>query len=171
MILTDKEYLRNLFKDLKVKNTAMGLFDDMFNKVPTEKKFTPQDIREAYSVVLYCCANAEGDIGDEEIIFLDCLFRIMSIFKNYDGADYLQMAEKTYTNYTPHELIEGSFNYIKESIRPQLFCYCCDIFLADGIVTEEEKKILEKIAEISGIDEQTTKKIAEVALIRNVKDE
>jgi uncharacterized tellurite resistance protein B-like protein len=76
-----------------------------------------------------------------------------------------------YNNYSPHELIEGSFNYLKECIRPQLFCYCCDIFLADGIVTEEEKKILEKTAEISGIDEQITKKIVEVALIRNVKDE
>ena len=30
--------------------------------------------------------------------------------------------------------------------------------------------ILEKIAEISGIDEETTKKIVEVAIIRNVKD-
>lgn len=149
----------------------MGLFDNVFSGVAPEKKFTPEDVREAYAVVLYCCANAEGNIGDEEIIFLDCLFQTMSIFKDHDGADYLQLAEKAYNNYSPHELIEGSFNYLKERIRPQLFCYCCDIFLADGIVTEDEKKILEKIAEISGIDEQTTKKIAEVALIRNVKDE
>jgi len=96
--------------------------------VPTEKKYTPEDVREAYSVVLYCCANAEGNIGDEEIIFIDCLFQTMSIFKDHDGADYLQVAEKTYNNYNAHELIEGSFNYLKESIRPQLFCYCCDIF-------------------------------------------
>ena len=149
----------------------MGLFDNLFNNVPTEKKYTPEDVREAYSVVLYCCAGAEGNIGDEEIIFIDCLFQTMSIFKDYDGADYLQKAEKLYNSYNSYQLIEGSFNYLKQSIKPQLFCYCCDIFLADGIVTEEEKKILEKIAEISGIDEQTTKKIAEVALIRNVKDE
>ncbi len=54
----------------------------MFNSVPTEKKYLPEDIREAYSVVLYCCANAEGNIGDEEIIFIDTLFQTMSIFKD-----------------------------------------------------------------------------------------
>lgn len=146
----------------------MGLFDNMFNSVPTEKKYVPADIREAYSVVLYCCANAEGNIGDEEIIFIDTLFQTMSIFKDHDGAEYLQIAEKVYSNYNPQELIEGSFNFLKENLRPQLFCYCCDVFLADGIVTEEEKKILEKLAEISGIDVETTKKIVEVALLRNV---
>jgi len=149
----------------------MGLFDNIFNNVPTEKTYVPQDVREAYSTVLYCCANAEGKVSDDEIIFIDCLFQTMSIFKEYDGADYLQIAEKAYNNYTTNELIEGSFNFIKESQRPQLFCYCCDIFLADGVVTEEEKKILEKLAELSGLDEQTIKKVVEVALIRNIKGE
>lgn len=148
----------------------MGLFDNLFNSTPTEKKYTPEDIREAYSVVLYCCANAEGNIGDEEITFIDTLFQTMSIFKEHDGAEYLQIAERVYNNFTPQELIEGSFNCPKENLRPQLFCYCCDVFLADGVVTEEEKKILEKLAQMSGLDENTTKKIVEVALIRNVTD-
>ncbi len=94
----------------------------------------------------------------------------MSIFENYDGADYLQMAEKAYKNFTPDELIDGSFKYIKEDLHAQLFSYCCDVFLADGVVTNEEKRILEKIAEIAKIDEETSKKIVEVALLRNVKD-
>src|SRR3954452_637699 len=146
----------------------MGLFDNMFSTVPTERKYMPEDIREAYSVVLYCCANAEGNIGDEEIIFIDTLFQTMKVFKGYDGADYLQAAEKIYKSFKPDELIEGSISYLKENLRPQLFCYCCDVLLADGVVTDEEKKILEKLAEISGIDEETTKKIVEVALMRNV---
>jgi uncharacterized tellurite resistance protein B-like protein len=145
----------------------MGLFDNVFSSVPTEKTYIPEDIREAYSVVLYCCANAEGDIGDEEIIFIDTLFQTMHVFKEHDGAEYLQAAEKISKNYRAEELIEGSFNYLKEELRPQLFCYCCDVFLADGVVTDEEKKILERIAEISGIDEATAKKIVEVSLIRN----
>ena len=149
----------------------MGLFDNMFTSVPTERKYIPEDIREAYSVVLYCCANAEGSIGDDEIIFIDTLFQTMKIFKGYDGADYLQAAEKIYKNFKPDELIEGSIRYLKENLRPQLFCYCCDMFLADGVVTDEEKKILEKLAEISGIDEETGKKIVEVALMRNVIQE
>jgi len=148
----------------------MGLFDTMFSSVPTEKKYTPQDVREAYAAVLYCCANAEGNIGDEEIVFIDSLFLTMRIFQGFDGADYLQTVEKAYSNFTPQELIEGSIEFIKPELHAQLFCYCCDVFLADGVVTDEEKKILEKIAEISGIDEETSKKIVEVAIIRNVKD-
>ncbi len=149
----------------------MGLFDNLLNRIPTEKKYVPQDIREAYSSVLYCCANAEGNIGDEELNYIDTLFMTMTVFNDYDGAEYLQLAERTYNNFTPHEILEGSFENIKESLRPQLFCYCCDIFLADGVVTEEEKQILEKITEISGLDAETAKKILEVALIRNLKDE
>lgn len=142
----------------------------MFNNVPEEKVFTPQDIREAYAVVLYCCANAEGNIGDEEIVFIDSLFLTMTIFENHDGADYLQMAEKAYKNFTPDELIDGSFRCIKEDLHGQLFSYCCDVFLADGVVTSEEKRILEKIAAIAKIDEETSRKIVEVALLRNVKE-
>lgn len=137
----------------------MGLFDNLLNSVPEEKKYTPEDIHEAYSTVLYCCANAEGNIGDEEIIFIDCLFQTMSIFKDYDGADYLQTAEKVYKNYSLDELIAGSFNYLKESIRPQLFCYCCDIFLADGIVTDEEKKFLKKLPDYQALMRKQQKKL------------
>jgi uncharacterized tellurite resistance protein B-like protein len=148
----------------------MGLFDTMFNDVPQEKKYEPQDVREGYAVVLYCCANAEGNIGDEEVVFIDSLFLTMSIFEEHDGADYLQIAEKVYGNYTVDQLLEGSFLFIKEEQHAQLFCYCCDVFLADGVVTDDEKKILEKIAALAKIDEETSKKIVEVAIIRNVKD-
>lgn len=147
----------------------MGLFDTMFNNVPEEKKYTPQDVREAYACVLYCCANAEGNIGDQEIVFIDSLFLTMNIFNDHDGAEYLQIAEKVYANFNPNELIEGSFGFIKNELHAQLFCYCCDVFLADGVVTEEEKSILEKIASIAKLDEETTKKIVEVAIIRNVQ--
>ncbi|MCW3078848.1 TerB family tellurite resistance protein [Segetibacter sp.] len=148
----------------------MGLFDTMFSDVPQEKKYEPQDVREAYAVVLYCCANAEGNIGDEEVVFIDSLFLTMSIFEEHDGADYLQLAEKVYNNYTVDQLLEGSFLFIKEEQHAQLFCYCCDVFLADGAVTDDEKQILEKIASLSKIDEETSKKIVEVAIIRNVKE-
>lgn len=148
----------------------MGLFDTMFNNVPDEKVYTPLDIREAYASVLYCCANAEGNIGDEEIVFIDSLFLTMSIFRDHDGAEYLQTAEKNCLNYSPDRLIEGSFRFIKKELHAQLFSYCCDVFLADGVVTDEEKQILEKIAQIAEIDDETSKKIVEVAIIRNVKD-
>ncbi|MGI8634413.1 MAG: TerB family tellurite resistance protein [Segetibacter sp.] len=148
----------------------MGLFDTLLNNVPEEKTYTPQDVREAYAVVLYCCANAEGNIGDEEVVFIDSLFLTMSIFEEYDGADYLQIAEKICKNYALEELLEGCFKFVKEEQHSQLFCYCCDVFLADGVVTDQEKKIMEKIAVLAKIDEETSKKIVEVALIRNVKD-
>lgn len=147
----------------------MGLFDTMFNNVPDEKKYIPQDVREAYASVLYCCANAEGNIGDQEILFIDSLFLTMSIFNDHDGAEYLQIAEKTSANFNPNEIIVGSFSSIKKELHAQLFCYCCDVFLADGVVTEEEKTILEKIASLAELDEETTKKIVEVAIIRNVQ--
>jgi uncharacterized tellurite resistance protein B-like protein len=149
----------------------MLLVEKFLSHESQEKKYVPGDIREAYASVLYCCANADGDISDEELASIDLLFMYIPVFDDYEGGEYLVVAEKNAANFTPIEILEGSFSYVKEKLRPQLFCYCCDIFLSDGVITEEEKQILDKIAVISGLDEATTKKIIEVTLIRNVKDD
>ncbi|MDQ6812312.1 MAG: hypothetical protein M3040_01020 [Bacteroidota bacterium] len=57
------------------------------------------------------------------------------------------------------------------SILTRVLQHCCDILLADGIITEEEKQTLQIIAELSGIGETTAQKIVDVALLRNIKDD
>lgn len=149
----------------------MELFEDFGSMVSPAQSYIPKDIRDAYASVLYCCANADKDISDEELVSLANSFINIPVFEDYDEAEYLVLAEQNAANFTPLEILRGSFNYIKQHLRPKLFFYCCDIFLADGVISEEEKQTMEKIAEISGIDEDTVKKIIEVAMIRNVKDE
>jgi uncharacterized tellurite resistance protein B-like protein len=149
----------------------MAWFQNLAATNSSEKKYIPVDVRDAYASVLYCCANADKEISDEELISLDNSFMNLPVFEDHDEAEYLKLAEKNATIFTPSEIFDGAFNYIKPSHRPQLYCYCWDIFLADGTITEEEKQALERIAEISGIGEETVKKITEVALLRNVKDE
>jgi uncharacterized tellurite resistance protein B-like protein len=148
----------------------MPLFNNLGN-AGSEEKYVPKDTRDAYASVLYCCANADKDISDEELVSLDNSFMNIPLFDDYDEAEYLILAEKNAVNFTPVEIFEGSFGYIKEKLREQLFCYCCDIFFADGAINEEEQQALDRIAEISGIDKETAKKIVEVTLIRNLKDE
>lgn len=149
----------------------MKLFDNSVSHNSPENKYVPKDIRDAYASVLYCCANADKDISDEELISLANSFMNIPVFENYDEGEYLVLAEKNAETFTPAEILQGSFGYIKEKLRGKLFCYCCDIFLADGTINEEEKQTLQRIAEISGIGEETAKKIIEVALIRNVNDD
>lgn len=149
----------------------MVLFKNLFADSAAEKKYVPKDIRDAYASVLYCCANADKNISDEELISLDNSFINLPVFEGYDEGEYLMLAENNTANFTALEIFKGSFSFIKEKSRAKLFCYCCDIFLADEAMSEEEQMTLDKIAEISGIDKETINKIVAVALIRNIKDE
>jgi len=147
----------------------MGLFDNSLTRASAEDKFIPKDIRDAYASALYCCANADKDISDDELMSLDYLFMNISVFDDFDEADYLMLAEKNSQQFSPLQILQGSFNYISEKLRAQLFCYCCDMVLADGAIKEEEKQTLERIADISGIGEEIAGKIIEVAFIRECK--
>lgn len=149
----------------------MRLFDNVAGQDYEEKKYVPKDVRDAYASVLYCCANADKDISDDELVSLDNSFMTIPVFEDFDEAEYLVLAEKNAENFTPVEILKGGFGYLKEKLRGRLFCYCCDIFLADGTINEEERQTLDRIAEISEIGEETAKKIIEVALIKNVKDD
>ena len=74
--------------------------------------------------------------------------------------------ETEYSFHGAQPLINGAIELISQKYRPQLFCLCAELVLADGIVKNEEEKILEYAAKAANISEDLAKKIVEVTIIR-----
>jgi hypothetical protein len=74
--------------------------------------------------------------------------------------------ETEYSFHRAQPLINGGLELISQKYIPQLFCLCAELVLADGIVEDEEEKILEYLAKAANISEDLAKKIVEVTIIR-----
>jgi hypothetical protein len=135
------------------------------------KKYAPKDIREAYASVLYCCVAVDKEVGEEELVLLDNSLLAMAVFNGCDEAEYVAVAEENAMRYSSCEILQESFNYIRKELWPQLFFHCCRILLANAAMSDKEKHMLDKVIELSGTGVATAKKIMEVALLRNLKDE
>ncbi len=144
----------------------MGLFQSLFNDTSSSGEFKPQNIQEAYISVLYTVVKADGDMGDEE---MDSLSRILiqkRIFGDTNVSDLMLKADNNLEKFGAKTMIEAGLKMVNERQRPQLFCFCADLVLADGVVTDEEEKILEYLASTAAIPEETARKIIEVSKIR-----
>ena len=153
-------------------NSDMTILQQIIDVAPkTVKKYLPKDIREAYASVLYSCAAVDKEVGDEELVLLDNTLLSMAVFSGCDEAEYVAMAEENSRNYPSCEILQESFNYISKNLWPQLFYYCCKVLLAKGIMSDKGKKMLDKVIELSDTGGVAAKRIMEVALLPNVKNE
>ncbi len=145
----------------------MGLFSSILKSTPTVIEFKPQTIQEAYISILYPLAKADGDFGDEEISRLSAILVQTGLYADMEVTDLFIKAELSIEKYGAKSMMEASMKMINQKFKPQLFCFCAELVFADGVVTEEEEKLLEYLATAATISEDTAKKIIEVAMIRS----
>jgi tellurite resistance protein len=144
----------------------MGLFSSLFKSTPTVLEFKPRSIQEAYISVLYPVIAADGDFGSEETSSLARIAMQTGLFSDVDMGDLILGATINLDKFGAKPMIEAGFKMINQKSKPQLFCFCADLILSDGVVTDEEEKILEYLSKVSAISEDTAKKIIEVSMIR-----
>jgi hypothetical protein len=87
-------------------------------------------------------------------------------FEDENISYYISKIETEYLIFGAQALINGALELIQQKYRPQLFCLCAELVLADGVVHEEEEKILQYLAQSANISDDLAKKIIEVTLIR-----
>jgi uncharacterized tellurite resistance protein B-like protein len=145
----------------------MGLFEAIFKNKDTEiVNYSPTTIQEAYMAIFYSILYADKKWGEKESKALRPILMRLRVFEDENVSYYIEKVETEHIIFGPQALINGGLQLITQKYRPQLFCLCAELVLADGKVREEEEKILEYLSKASNIPDELAKKIVEVTMIR-----
>ena len=145
----------------------MGLFDKVFKSVPEEDKLTKQ---EAFAGIAIAMAGADGSIAQSEwdgIVNYICRLRL---YDNFSDTAFNKMFDKLFRilkNQGASALVAKSVEGLPEDLKLTAFACAVDIALADGVVEDEEKEIINQLAEALQVPEQTAISIIEVLIIKN----
>jgi uncharacterized tellurite resistance protein B-like protein len=149
----------------------MGLFDKLFSapsaQESNDNKYTPLNDYEAWVGILYACASADGDVSDVEIDVLSRLLVFKQKFSSIEIAPFYKIAFQIKSELGTQKLIEGCASVIKPEDKPTVFAMATELVLADGILGETEKNLLETLSQLFQLEVDLASKIIEVLLIKN----
>jgi tellurite resistance protein len=147
-------------------SNPMGLFDSMFGGSES-KAITKQ---EAFTGILLAAAAADGHISDEEAQGLWTAIERMKLFSNFTPDKFHKMMDnllKILKKGGPNLLIEKCVPALPEELRETAFANACDLVLADGVVEEEEKELLNDLQRSLEIPGDDAMSIVHVMIIKN----
>lgn len=145
----------------------MGLFDKIFKQVPEEDKLSKQ---EAFAGIALAMAGADGSISQSEWDGIVNYIRRLRLYDNFSGPAFDKMFDKLFRilkNQGASALVSASVTGLPEDLKLTSCACAVDIALADGVLEEEEKDIINQLAETLEIPEQTAISIIEVLIIKN----
>ena len=145
----------------------MGLFDKIFKQVPEEDKLSKQ---EAFAGIALAMAGADGSISQSEWDGIVNYIRRLRLYDNFSSPAFDKMFDKLFRilkNQGASALVSASVTGLPEDLKLTSFACAVDIALADGVLEEEEKDIINQLAETLEIPEQTAISIIEVLIIKN----
>ncbi|HYH69606.1 MAG TPA: tellurite resistance TerB family protein [Urbifossiella sp.] len=145
----------------------MGLFDNLFGGGESGKGVSKQ---EAFTGILLAAAAADGVIASEEARGLWNTIERMKLFSNFTPDKFNRMIEnllKILKRGGPELLIEKCVPELPDELRETAFANACDIVLADGVVEDEERELIEKLQNELEIPGDEAMDIVRVMVIKN----
>ncbi len=146
----------------------MGLFDKVFKTAPSgDEKFTQQ---EAFAAVALAVAGADGSVSTQEWDSIVTYIKRLRIYDNFSGPAFDKLFDKLFSKLKkqgPSALVEAAKDGLGEDLRMTAFACAVDIALADGVLEDDEKDIINQLAEALNVDEKTAISIIEVMIIKN----
>ncbi len=144
----------------------MGLFDKVFGDRTTDK-MTPA---EAYCGILLSAVAADGHIAEEEVRGLFTIMGRMKTYDNWTDDKYRAMIDKM-LKMLKRDRVEGLVakcaTAIPKELRETAFCNVADLVLADGVVEDEEKELLDRLQKLLEISGDQALTIVEIMVIKN----
>ncbi|MDE5701703.1 MAG: tellurite resistance TerB family protein, partial [Bacteroides sp.] len=132
-----------------------------------ETKLTQQ---EAFAGIALAMAGADGSIAESEWAGIVNYIRRLRIYDNFSGPAFDKLFDKLFRilrNQGPSALVNASVESLSDDLKLTAFACAVDIALADGVLEEEEKELINQMAEVLEIPDQTAISIIEVMIIKN----
>ncbi|HLP55281.1 MAG TPA: tellurite resistance TerB family protein [Fluviicola sp.] len=146
----------------------MGLFDKLFNSNPSTVTYTPKNEQEAWIAIMYACIAADGDVSEAETDKMIQFLVYKSMFKGDNIIENLYKPAMTAQKQIGSKaVIDSSTSLISDDGKPTLFALIMELLLADGILGDQEREIVEYLSESLKLESSLAQKIVEVMLIKN----
>ena len=145
----------------------MGLFDKIFQSVSEDTKLTQQ---EAFAGIAVAIAGADGSIAVSEWDGIVNYIRRLRIYDNFSGPAFDKLFDKLFKilkNKGVGALVNSSAEALTDDLKLTAFACAVDIALADGVIEDEEKNVINELAQALEIPEKTAVSIIEVMIIKN----
>lgn len=146
----------------------MGLFDKVFQSTTSgEEQLTQQ---EAFAAVALAIAGSDGCVSTAEWDGIVTYIRRLSIYDNFSSPAFDKLFDKLFTKLKkdgPGSLVDAAKDGLGDELKLTAFACAVDIALADGVLEDEEKSIINQLAEALQIPDNTAVSIIEVMIIKN----
>ncbi|RKZ81780.1 MAG: tellurite resistance protein TerB [Candidatus Parabeggiatoa sp. nov. 1] len=144
----------------------MGWFSSSTTPTSTDT-FSKQ---EAFLGIALATSAADGEIAESEAKGIFAYLLQMKMFEGITEKELSEMFKKLLT-VLEKEGIGGLVAIAKSSLPDELretaFCCAVDIALADGVIEDSEKALLEELQQVLDISEEIGGKMIEVMIIKN----
>ena len=144
----------------------MGWFSS--DKTPSSSDaFSKQ---EAFLGIALATSAADGNIDESEA---KGIFAYLLQMKMFDGYTERQLSEifdklvKVLQNEGVGGLVAIAKSSLPEELRETAFACAVDIALADGVIEDSEKALLEELQQVLEVSDEVGGKIIEVMMIKN----
>jgi len=144
----------------------MGFFSS--SKTPSSAdQFNKQ---EAFLAVALATSAADGKVDPSEVKAIFSYLLRMKMFEQYSEKEMSKIFEKLVKilqNEGPGGLVAIVNTSLPVELRETAFACAVDIALADGVVEDSEKALIEELQQVLEISEETAQAILQVMLIKN----
>lgn len=147
----------------------MGLFDKVF-KSSTATVETQLTQQESFAAIALAIAGADCCVSQAEWDGIVTYIRRLSIYDNFSGPAFDKLFDKLFTKLKkdgPAALVNAAKDGIGEELKMTAFACAVDIALADGVLEDEEKDVINQLAEALDVPENMAISIIEVMMIKN----
>ena len=145
----------------------MGFFDDVLGNFGGAQPFGPQ---EGFAGVLLATAASDGHLGDEELTSLFNTLGRMKLYQHVPEQKFRGMLDRlsgALKRGGPEELMRSAIPAVPQELRETVFASAADIVLADGIVDQDEKDLLNNLMIALELDSTRAMTIVRVMVIKN----
>jgi tellurite resistance protein len=129
--------------------------------------FSPQ---EAYAAITILAIASDGYLANEELDAINSHLSRMHLFHHFRPETMQRMYTKLFDIMRtdgPELLLESAKQTLPIELRESAFAMCCDLTLADGMMSQDEKQFLQQLHRILDIADETADRILSVMHIRN----
>lgn len=147
----------------------MGLFDKVFGGQKSNESINLNK-QESFAAIAIAASAADGHISQTEGQSIMGYFARMRLFENYTDHQMDSLFDKLFKilkKEGPSGLVVAAKKNLPEELRQTAFACAVDISLADGVLEDTEKELLNELQSVLEVPENIAVCIVQAMLIRN----